>query len=139
MTQLHSSAATLQITGDTLDPDEITQLLDCAPTDSCRKGDVLRTPSGKELIARFGRWSLEARDSEPGDLNSQVVEIFDKLRSDPSAWDMVRKRFALILYCGLFTREWNEAITISPNTLACLGSRGIELMLELYTGPMPTD
>jgi hypothetical protein len=139
MTQLHASAAALQIIGDTLEPDEITQLLGCSPTDSYRKGELLRTPSGRELTAQSGQWTLNARESEPGNLNGQITEILDQLRGDFSAWDIIGKKFQARIYCGLFTREWNESIEISPGTLACLSSRGIELTLELYAGPAPMD
>jgi len=125
--------------GDTLDPDEITRLLECSPTDAYRKGDILSMPSGREFTAPRGYWSLDASDSEPGDLNSQIVEIFDKLPGVSSVWESLGKSFELRLNCGLFTREWNESIAISSENLACLGSRGIALTFELYTGPMPTE
>jgi hypothetical protein len=139
MLELGASAAALRITGEVVDPDEINRLLNCLPSDSYRTGDILRLPSGKELTARTGYWTLEAEEVRPGDLNVQVLQILRRLPVDLSVWESLTKRFKVELYCGLFTQEWNEWIAISPETLGHLGSRGIELVLELYSGPMPTD
>ena len=49
------SVAFLRISGDDLDPAEITRALGCEPTESQRKGDVLvGRNTGVERLAKFG-------------------------------------------------------------------------------------
>jgi hypothetical protein len=37
-------------------------------------------------------------------------------------------------FCGLFLDEMNEGISLSPDTLAAIGSRGLSSGLDIY-GP----
>jgi hypothetical protein len=40
--EVDKTPVSLRFFGDALDPDEISKLLDCRPTDSCRKGELLQ-------------------------------------------------------------------------------------------------
>jgi hypothetical protein len=60
--EVDKTSVSLRFSGDTLDPDEITNLLDCRPTHSYRKGDVLPDDRNSR-IAQTGMWRL--RDNLP--------------------------------------------------------------------------
>jgi hypothetical protein len=131
-----TSAASLRIIGDDLDPEEITRLLGCAPTRAEFKGQLLRgKSSARERIARTGRWSLEAADRAPDDLNDQIMEIVGRLTPDLDVWVSLANRFRMDLFSGLFMAKSNEGLTLLPEALLALGSRRIELGLCLY-GPI---
>jgi Domain of unknown function (DUF4279) len=133
MTQLWRSVAALRISGETLQPDEITRVLGAPPTLSRLKGDVqYRSKAGRETIAKVGLWLLEATDREPEDVNGQVIEILGKLTDDLGVWKSLSQRFDIDLYCGWFMRESNEALEISLATLAALDARRIILRIEMY-------
>ena len=134
------SKASLRISGDTLVPDAVTRLLGCEPTMGRCKGDVIRGKrTGREHIQRTGIWSLHAEDRGSEDLNVQVAEILDRLNPNLEAWAALAKEFRIDLFCGLFMAWWNEGVSLSPYTLAALGSRGIELSLDLYSAPDDED
>jgi hypothetical protein len=134
MAQLHRSVATLRISGDDLDPEEITKTLGCAPTAGQRKGDVLiGGETGIARTAKFGMWRLEASDREPEDLDGQVAELLSCLTQSMDAWRSIAARYRMDLFCGFFMRETNEGLTVSPEALAALGERGIELGLDIYS------
>jgi hypothetical protein len=133
MTRLWRSVAALRISGETLQPDEITRVLGAPPTLSRLKGDVqYRSKAGRETIAKVGMWLLDATDREPEDVNGQVIEILGKLTGDLDVWNSLSQRFDIDLYCGWFMQESNEALEITPATLAALGARGITLGIEMY-------
>lgn len=56
-------SVTLRITGNQLDPHEITAILGVEPHVSRRRGDARLLPSGKELVAKFGVWEWRSKDS----------------------------------------------------------------------------
>ncbi len=125
--------------GDDLRPEEITRLLGCEPTKAQRKGEVFRSPtSGKERIARIGMWSLEAADRQPSDPDAQIGEILSKLSSDIEIWRSIMQRHRADIFFGLFMKEWNEGLSLTPATLVALGSRGVELGFDVY-GPFPEE
>ena len=134
MAQLDRAVATLRISGDDLDPAEITEALRCEPTGSQRKGDILTGKvTGISRTAKFGMWRLESNDREPEDLNGQIAELLDRLNPSLAVWSSIAERFRLDLFCGLFMHGSNEGAVVSAASLAALGQRGIELGLDIYS------
>jgi len=112
------SIVTLRIIGDNLDPDEISNLLGCAPTASETKGDVIVRKTGRQRIARTGMWRLHSSDHEPANLDAQIDEILDKSSGDVCVWQELRGKYKIDLFCGLFLGSGNERIAISSKLLA---------------------
>jgi hypothetical protein len=79
MATISRAKATLRIIGDTLIPEEITNLLGAAPTEAQRKGEELLGPTGISRIAKFGMWRLRATETTPGDLDAQVRRFLGTL------------------------------------------------------------
>ena len=131
MPGLYESFASLRVTGDELDPAEITRLLGAEPSSSQIKGQELTSKSGVR-IARVGHWHLEARPTKPEDMNAQVSEILERLTPDLLVWRALSERFDIDLFCGWFMGESNEGVGLSPKALLSLGERGIELSVDLY-------
>ncbi len=134
MAHLHRSVATLRISGEDLDPAEISALLGCVPTSSQRKGDVFTSKaSGLSRTVKLGAWRLEAADREPEDLDGQIAELLSKLTPSLEVWASIAERYAVDLFCGFFMQETNEGVEISARSLASLGERGIILGLDIYS------
>jgi hypothetical protein len=110
----------------------LTARLGGTPSASWKKGDMFGTK--KPRPQRTGGWLLKAEGREPGDLDSQIAEIFSKLTSDLSIWRDLAARYKPNLFVGLFLNEWNEGIDVSCKSLALLTERGVLLGLDVY-GP----
>lgn len=134
MARIARAIAALRIMGDSLVPSEITSLLGVSPTTGFCKGQELLRASGIPRIAKGGMWQLQASDTSPADLDSQVREILARVSQDISVWTQLASRFDIDLFCGWFMEEEGEGLSISPNTLRELGTRGIELALNIYAG-----
>jgi len=133
MPELAFTTVGLRIVGDALDPEEVTSLLGVKPTGFARKGELQRTASGQELVARSGSWRLNL--SIPGDLNTQIAALLAKLPADPSVWRELSGRYRCDVFCGLFMREGNEGTELQPRVLSALGDRGLKLGLDIYGCP----
>jgi len=139
MACIYRSAVTLRIIGDDLAPDEITHALGASPTQAQTKGDkIVGKKTGDVRIARSGMWRLQAADSKPEDLDGQIRFIFDQLTDDLALWKSFGSRFKMDLFCGLFMECSNEGVTLAPESLLILGSRGIKIDLDVY-GPLDDD
>lgn len=135
MAQLHKSAVTLRISGDDLIPEEITRLLGVSPSQAQTKGDkIIGKKTGNVRIAKCGMWRLCASDREPEDMDGQIQEILSQATDDLAVWQSLTKKYQADLFCGLFMRVGNEGLTISSESLAALGARGIEMGLDIYRG-----
>src|SRR5438552_1140394 len=134
MPNLNRSAVALRVTGDSLDPEEITTLLGCQPTTSYRKGDAVEgSKTGRAYIKKLGTWVLEVSDRTPENLEGQISELLGGLTNDLLVWSRLKNSFEIDLYCGLFMKTSNNGTTISADVLRRLGERGIELSIEIYS------
>jgi hypothetical protein len=136
MAQIEKSVVSLRIIGDFLMPDEITKMLGAPPTKSQIKGETLHSKNtDKTRIAKFGMWRLDSANSEPENLDGQIKEVLGKLTDNLEIWFKIREQFEVDFFCGLFMGVSNEGLSLSPQTLADIGLRGIELGLDIY-GPV---
>jgi hypothetical protein len=133
MPVIERSVVTLRISGDTLVPAEITQLLGAPPTEAETKGqEIIGHSTGHRCIAKSGMWRLCAADREPEDMDSQIQELLSLLTSDLSVWQKIAARYDIDLFCGLFMGDTNDGLILSPDSLLALGERRIELQLDIY-------
>ncbi len=139
MAQVQRSAATLRISGDDLQPAEITRLLGCEPSAAQTKGEqIIGRNTGSARIASTGMWRLVASKREPEDLDGQIAELLSKLTDDLNVWGSIAQTYQLDLFCGLFMGGSNEGLSISPESMAALGLRHIQLGLDIYGGDEAT-
>ncbi|AGK59908.1 hypothetical protein HYPDE_41198 [Hyphomicrobium denitrificans 1NES1] len=134
MAEVHETAASLRFHGDDLDPEEISRVLGAQPTRCRKKGGIWITPSGKEKIARTGSWNFAAKKEPPCDLDKQINRIFSDLSDDINAWKVIASRYRGNIFVGLFLSSLNEGLTLSPTTLSAIGSRGLVLGFDIYSG-----
>lgn len=127
------SIVSFRIFGDDLVPAEVTSLVGCEPTKAYAKGDVrVGSTTGNRYIEKTGRWSLAAEDRRPEDIPAQVSEILGKLTREPAVWAVLRSRFTMDFFCGVFMGSSNDGLEFSPELLGELSSRGISLSLDIY-------
>ena len=133
MAAIDRSVATLRLFGDDLDPEEITRILGKPPTRSERKGEVIRREgTGIERTARTGSWRLEVADRRPEDVDGQVAELLSALTTDVGVWQALASKYKVDLFVGLFMKDSNEGLSLSPTTLTKLGERGISIGFDIY-------
>jgi Domain of unknown function (DUF4279) len=135
MARVQKSVVSLRIGSEELIPDEITKLLGARPTHAQMKGQEIVSATGHVRIAKFGMWRLSASDREPEDMDGQIREILNQTTGNLAVWRSIAQKHDVDLFCGLFLGGSNEGITLSPESLAALGERGIELGLDIYSGP----
>ena len=132
MGELYKTAASLRFFGDDLDPEEITRRLGRRPTVGVRKGGIWFTSLGAEKIAQTGQWRVRVEERSPGDLDAQVADLLTPLTTDLAVWNDLTRRFRADVFCGLFLSEFNEGLSLMPETLKALGLRGLTLDLDVY-------
>ena len=132
MAALNKSSATLRIFGDSLDPDEVSRILGCAPTRAHVKGQIRH----KSTVHKTGGWLLEATDQVPGDLDGQVTELFSRVKKDIAVWVALARENEIDLFCGFFMDETDAGLEISADTMKLLSERGIKLGICIYA-PTP--
>jgi hypothetical protein len=121
----------LRFFGDDLDPDVVSSMLGAKPTTSCRKGDLFR---GKvsERIEKTGKWLLRLPEKPGGEFEPQVDTLLDGLTQDLSVWRELTGKYSADLFCGVWLRNWNRGMGLSPRLMARLAERGLELGVDIY-------
>lgn len=134
MAVLDRAVAALRIVGDDLSPDEVSTLLGVSPTRSFARGDELRHRRVPTRVAKFGLWTLEAPETQPADIDTQVNKLLQPLTQEFEVWHGLAERFGVDLFCGWFMRYGNEGLSIAPGTLKALADRHVVLDLDIYSG-----
>lgn len=144
MGQVTRSTVAVRFLGDDLIPDVVSAALGARPTTSYSKGGQWLNHAGRQLTGRTGLWSLSANDCEPGDIDSQVAELFAPLSNDFDVWRDLSSRYDGDLFVGLFltthnglpaTEFFNEGLSIEPSTLSAIAARGLRVGFDIHAMP----
>jgi len=125
---------TLRISGEELDPDRITALLDCRPSRTERKGVSISGDSGPRIPKR-GQWllTIDSRDCHStDDVEDGIRMLLAQLPSDASLWASLTSTYAVDVFCGLFLASSNRGFCLSAEVSRLLSDRHLEIGFDLY-------
>lgn len=135
MAHLHKSKLSLRISGDSLVPAEISELLAGQPTFSHAKGETIGgSGNGPVRVARTGMWSLSVKERSPENLDGQLRELFDQLTDDLDAWQKICNNYKADLFVGLFMHGWNEGLILTASVVKMMSDRMLEIGFDVYGG-----
>ena len=132
---LKEMSVSLRFYGDELVPEEVTALIGGDPTVGAKKGSMFTTSAGKSKIAQTGMWRLQQERSVPGDIETQIVDLFAKLTDDLNVWQSLTSRFESDLFCGLWLDGFNSGQSLDARTIALISDRSLKLDLDIYGDP----
>jgi hypothetical protein len=125
------STVSLRILGDTLDPKELTNLLKCEPTMTCRKGDVI--PDDKyHHVASTGSWILRGQSPENDKIEDKIINLLGCVTGDLNVWEKITSVFRVDIFCGVFLNDFNRGFELSPRLMKLLCDRGITIGFDIY-------
>ena len=133
MSAITRSTVSIRFSGKNLNPEQLTLLLGCLPTETGNTGEEIVTKSGNLRKVTKGFWHLEYGDSDEVDLGEKVNLLLGKLTNDLTTWRQVTHEFKAGVFCGLFMDNMNEGFTLSPDLLRKLADRQIEIGIDIYS------
>ncbi len=125
---------TLRMSGDKLDPDQISHLLVCAPTRAETKGESIII-SDRVRIARTGRWSVSLHSTECADgtdVEEGIKLLLLRFPADLKLWEELTTDFKADVFCGIFLDGPNRGFAISAATSRLLADRNLEIGFDIY-------
>jgi len=120
----------LTVSGDDLDPDEITRPLGASPTKACRLGDAIPRRN-HTFTAKSGSWSISTERST-SDVEKQLIELFAKLNTDLEVWRSLTSRYDAELFCGVFLSWFGHGFSMSPSLHRLLAERNLLITFDIY-------
>jgi hypothetical protein len=121
----------LRFLGDDLDPDVLSSMLGAVPTSACRKGDIVRG-TVSERVARTGRWVLDLPEKPGESFEPQIEELLGMLTQDLAVWRELTQKYRAGVVCGVWLRNRNRGMELSPELMKRLAERGLKLGLDIY-------
>ncbi len=131
----------LHIRGDSLVPDEVTALLQCAPGRAEQKGKPVPRKDGRpERLARTGCWtrSLIPEETDEWDCGEAILVLLGQLSSSVGIWKTLGDSYRIDISVGLTMTTANKGFSLSPHVMAYLAERGIELGFDVYSEAAPS-
>jgi hypothetical protein len=127
---------TLRVYDEELDPDQISKVLGCEPTNAARRGS-----SKDPRYPLKGRWLLEidSRDlDESDDVEDGVRMLLERLPSDLALWASLTSTYSVSIFCSLILVSQNRGFGISAEVSKLLSDRNLESGFDIYFDA-PTD
>jgi hypothetical protein len=112
-----------------LDLDLVTRVLGIHPTKMARRGEVPERYFPRP--PRHSVWSLGGERMRTPPLAEQVRQMLAKLPPPGPAWDELRS-WRGELHCAMYLEFWNRECHLSPDVLAAIASRHLDLRLDMY-------
>lgn len=125
------TVVSLSFYGRDLDPDLLTQVLGCLPSETRRRGAVYN-PRFPDRLSPFGAWHLRTRLSRTDPLESQILDILQQLPTASTIWQRLTGEYKARLFVGVFMNDGNEGFHLSPTLLARLAAYDLRLEFDIY-------
>ena len=120
------------MSGDDLDPNEVTEALGRAPTFAAKRGELRK--SGQSTIRQpTGVWLFQLGDSKEWVLADAIRTLLKTLPPPTDVWAQLARRFELRISAGLFLEQWNRGCELSSELVAELAARHLGLDLDIYS------
>ena len=129
--KVDKARVSLRFFGDDLNPDEVTHLLDCQPTEAHKKDDVVPSKFNPRIV-KTGTWLLSFSKKSEEDLEGQISQLLDQLPKNLEIWQNLTRRFDSDIYCGAWLKAWNRDVWLSAGLLSKLSDRGLNLGMAIY-------
>lgn len=135
---MHSYLVSLRISGNALEPPEITSELGIEPTQVRIKG---QPRSGDKSVWDESMWEYESKpvgnEREWRSLEQGLRQLLSVFSSRQQLLRGYQQRFRVCLFCGHFTSSFNGGPTFTTSLLKELGDFGVELFLDTYCSTEP--
>jgi len=124
----------LRITGESVDPEEISRLLQLKPSESHRRGDPHWGKGGRYADFPSGLWALQS----PLGQDQPLVEHIQILRSklgdrEPILAELRSRGYRLDLFVGVFEIGDGDEVSLPTSELRVLADLHLDVCFDLYT------
>nr|HQU84228.1 DUF4279 domain-containing protein [Pyrinomonadaceae bacterium] len=124
--EVDKSCVSLRFFGENLSPEEITELLNCSPTNFYVKGQIISNE-----VSKKGAWLLKTEKNEKP-LEKQIDELLGRLTKNLDVWKLLTTKFKADLFCGLWLYCQNRGTSLSPEILKHISDRGLKIDFDIY-------
>jgi Domain of unknown function (DUF4279) len=125
--------ATLRISGDRLDPDNVTTRLGIAPSRSHKAGD--RHGEQGRMIWKHGQWSLTSQGViESTDLELHIEWLLDRIEPMHEKLQEITQQpdVTADIFCFWESESVNAGIDLAPSLMGRVASLRLSLGLDIY-------
>ncbi|NJO59360.1 MAG: DUF4279 domain-containing protein [Richelia sp. RM2_1_2] len=121
----------LRFFGDDLNPNDVSALLGCQPTEGYCKGEVM-IGKRSHRVAHTGLWLLKGLEEDVGVLETKVSRLLDRVPAEPDAFQALSS-FNGNVFCGVFLNDWNRGFSLSPEIMQRLTERKLSIHFDIYS------
>jgi hypothetical protein len=133
----------LIITGDDLNPDQVTQLFGMLPTRAHKKdAPIIRADGTVQRIPKIGTWvfQLTPTDTDEWDVEEAAKLLISQFPADPRVWATLPVDVKMRLSFGLDIEDANNrGFSLSSDILRFVGDRNVRLDFDLYADASKSD
>jgi hypothetical protein len=129
----------LSVSGQELDPDDISKLLGVAPSRIVRIGERIYPSNPRSRISDVGilELSLDPSATDDSDVVKAAERLISQAAATPSAWLALPAGCTVYLDAGIHMTAMSGGFWMSPTLMKLLGERNIEARFDIYDRSVP--
>lgn len=125
------ASASFELTGDSLDPDDVTLQTGILPSRSRRAGDLV--DSLIPLRSRVNRWSVKSRLPRSANLRDHVADVFAQLRPGWRIVLQLSSRYAAEISCEVWSYGGaRPSVNFDQDMVRDSAALGADISIDLY-------
>ena len=114
----------------------ISTSLECEPTESHRRGDIIEYQRIGGVIKRrppasIGLWCLAAPDNLS--FSDKLTYLLDKTTHNYQIWDSLASSYDIQLRCSVFLHSWSDGFDIPDTVMVDIGKRHWKFGISMYS------
>ena len=129
MSKPNEMYAYFTVSGDDLDPSEITKVLRIAPTYSWKKGD-LNPRNSRER--KFGRWSLYSRLPHSEEFEAHMADVLAQLDQNPDVFLSISEAYGGCMQLVGYFHSYYPGLYFTPETVQGLAKYKLGVDHDFY-------
>jgi hypothetical protein len=129
MSEPNESYAYFTVTGDDLDPAQITKIVGVTPTDSWKKGE-LNPRNSRER--KFGRWSLYSRLPRSEEFEEHIADVLAQLDQNPEGFKQVSEAYDGCMQLVGYFHSYYPGLYFTPATVQGLAKYKLGVDHDFY-------
>ena len=123
---------TLVFTDNELDKNEISNLLDCNPTNSWNANEILEIGNARKLkVAESGKWYLKY-NTLTSQIDQGIIDLLNQLSKNLDNWKVITNKYKGHIEITAYQHLWNHNYFINSTILNELASRNLSLIFDIY-------
>ncbi|MBD2594236.1 DUF4279 domain-containing protein [Nostoc spongiaeforme FACHB-130] len=121
----------LGVYGEELNPDNISKLLSCQPTQAHHRG-ARQDSNPKYAPYKKGAWLLKLKGSAPITAEELIIDLLSRVSTNSILWQELSAIYDAQVRIAIHMKGWNKGFNLTAQTVQRISELGASMVFDIY-------